>query len=336
MIKVTICLPTYNGAQYLEECLDAVLRQTYTCTEILIVDDGSTDATMLIASRYSKIDNRIRLIRNDHNLGLVENWNRCIELARGDWIKFVFQDDLIKPECLARMLAAADESGLPFVVCDRDLIFEPGLDLETLRIYELNPMFCKFFPAGGAITAQQFTAAVLDNLKVNFVGEPTSTLFRRALWQRHGPFNAALIQLVDLEYWVRLGSSTGVHFLCERLVSFRVHATSTSEANRAGSEYYTELDRVKLLYNYVFQPCYNSLRRVARKQGVAGRLFDMLVESARGTRWLAIQNARRAGKSDPILLHHWEGVLADYPRLGPLLDSKLRAGLYRLGYRLGA
>jgi glycosyltransferase involved in cell wall biosynthesis len=102
---VSVCIPTYNGAKYLKECLDSVLAQTFTDFEVLIVDDKSSDETLSIAQEYATYDPRFRVIQNECNLGLVGNWNRCVELAQGEWIKFIFQDDLIEPACLERMLA---------------------------------------------------------------------------------------------------------------------------------------------------------------------------------------------------------------------------------------
>src|SRR6266498_4705624 len=104
--KVSICIPTYNGAAYLADCLDSALAQTYREFELLLVDDGSTDDTVKIAEDYERRDSRIRLVSKGKNLGLVQNWNRCVKLAQGDWIKFLFQDDLLDSSCLTRMLEA--------------------------------------------------------------------------------------------------------------------------------------------------------------------------------------------------------------------------------------
>src|SRR3982751_3050681 len=90
--RVTVCVPMYNGERYLAECIESILAQTYTDFQLLLVDDCSTDATRSIAESYAAADSRVRLIVNHTNLGLVGNWNRCIELATGEWIKFVFQD----------------------------------------------------------------------------------------------------------------------------------------------------------------------------------------------------------------------------------------------------
>ena len=93
MPVVSVCIPTYNGAAYLSQCLDSVMQQTCQSMEILVVDDGSSDDSGAIAQRYEGVDRRVRVIANKEHLGLVENWNRCVDLANGEWIKFVFQDD---------------------------------------------------------------------------------------------------------------------------------------------------------------------------------------------------------------------------------------------------
>ena len=113
---VSVCVPTYNGEPFLQAALDSASAQTFGDLEILVVDDGSSDGTPALVERHAADDPRVRLLRNERNLGLVGNWNRCLEAARGTWIKFLFQDDLLEPACVERMLALASED-CPFVVC---------------------------------------------------------------------------------------------------------------------------------------------------------------------------------------------------------------------------
>ncbi|MGH7488544.1 MAG: glycosyltransferase family 2 protein, partial [bacterium] len=110
---ISVCIPTYNGAAYLARCLDSVLAQTFSDFEVVIVDDRSTDESVAIARGYAERDSRVQVFRNDVNLGLVGNWNRCVELSRGQWLKFVFQDDIVLPKCMTQMLAAAGSSKVP-------------------------------------------------------------------------------------------------------------------------------------------------------------------------------------------------------------------------------
>src|SRR5437763_750789 len=87
---VTVCIPTFNGALHLRECLSSVCLQTYGNTEILVVDDCSSDATAEIVLEFAKRDTRVRFMRNQETLGLMGNWQRCIEIAQGEFIKFAF------------------------------------------------------------------------------------------------------------------------------------------------------------------------------------------------------------------------------------------------------
>ena len=70
---VSICIPTFNGAKYLRECVDSVLAQTHPDFEVLIVDDCSSDDSVAIAEDYARRDSRVRVSVNDRNLGLVGN-----------------------------------------------------------------------------------------------------------------------------------------------------------------------------------------------------------------------------------------------------------------------
>ncbi|NQT57201.1 MAG: glycosyltransferase family 2 protein, partial [Desulfobacteraceae bacterium] len=123
MFPVSVCIPVYNGEKYLEECLNSVLDQSFRNFEVVVVDDQSSDTSFEIARKYEARDDRVRVFHNAQNLGLVNNWNRCIELSHGKWIKFVFQDDLIESNCLEKMISAAiPERGM--VVCRRRIVFD--------------------------------------------------------------------------------------------------------------------------------------------------------------------------------------------------------------------
>src|SRR6185369_13911842 len=116
--KVSVCIPTYNYGNYIAETIESVLAQNYSDFELLIIDDGSTDRTAEIVDSYARQDPRIRLIVNEVNLGMVENWNSCLEQAKGEYIKFVFGDDLLaSPDALGRMTALLDNDNTVSLVC---------------------------------------------------------------------------------------------------------------------------------------------------------------------------------------------------------------------------
>src|SRR4051794_32697132 len=92
---VSVCIRVFNGQDYVGVCIDYALGQTFPDFELLVVDNCSDDRTPEIVRSYH--DQRIRYIRNDRNLGMGGNFNRCLELARGKYIVIIPHDDLILP-----------------------------------------------------------------------------------------------------------------------------------------------------------------------------------------------------------------------------------------------
>lgn len=112
MTKITIGIPVYNGARFLGEALASACEAAGEDTEILVVDDGSTDASASIARESEVRDNRVRLISHEKNRGLGPARNTIIDGARGRWLLFLDADDLISPEILPRTLGAIGEAPL--------------------------------------------------------------------------------------------------------------------------------------------------------------------------------------------------------------------------------
>ena len=94
-MKISIIVPIYNVESYLKRCLDSLINQTYSNIEIILINDGSTDLSGDISSKYAKIDKRIKLI-NSSNKGVSCARNKGLELASGDYIMFVDPDDYIE------------------------------------------------------------------------------------------------------------------------------------------------------------------------------------------------------------------------------------------------
>lgn len=107
--RVTVGLPVYNGEEYLAETLDSLLGQTYANFELIIGDNGSTDATQQICATYAAQDKRIRYLRSKENRGATWNYNRLVPLARGEYFRWTAHDDLVEPTYLEKCVAALDE-----------------------------------------------------------------------------------------------------------------------------------------------------------------------------------------------------------------------------------
>jgi glycosyltransferase involved in cell wall biosynthesis len=112
---VSILIPVYNRENFIGECIESALAQTYTNIEVVVVDNASTDGTWTICQQFAEKDQRVRVFRNDTNIGPVRNWLACVAQARGEFIKILWSDDLISPEFLSKLLPYLDDSSVGFV-----------------------------------------------------------------------------------------------------------------------------------------------------------------------------------------------------------------------------
>jgi glycosyltransferase involved in cell wall biosynthesis len=218
---VSVCVPSYRGEPHIAAAIDSVLAQSFADFELLIVDDDSPDGTARVVARYA--DPRIRFFRNERNLGAQANWNRCLELARGRYLKLLPQDDVLAPDCLARQLAVLEDDQshrLALVFCARAIIDRRGRVIMTRGHPNRR---------GGIIPGRSVILSCLRR-GTNLIGEPGAVLFRTELARRVGGFDASIGYVVDLDYWFRLLLQGDAYYLPESLASFRVARGSWSIA----------------------------------------------------------------------------------------------------------
>ena len=106
--RVSIGLPVHNGQRYLARTIESILAQDFPDFELLIGDNGSTDLTADICARYAARDPRVRVHRSVQNKGAAWNYNRLVDLARGEYFKWAADDDLLEPTFLSRCVQAMD------------------------------------------------------------------------------------------------------------------------------------------------------------------------------------------------------------------------------------
>jgi len=119
--RLSVVIPNYNHARYLERALEAVVHQSVPPFEIIAIDDASTDNSLEILERYARAHPVLRVCRNEHNRGVVFNMNRGLELARGEYITFPAADDEVVAglfEKSLRLLAEHPEAALSCAVCE--------------------------------------------------------------------------------------------------------------------------------------------------------------------------------------------------------------------------
>lgn len=334
MTTVSICIPVYNGAPYLAAALASACAQDHADLEILVVDDGSSDDSVAIAQAMAMRDARLRVERNPSNLGLVGNWNRCVDLARGTWIKFLFQDDLLEPGCVSALLAHAAK-GWTFVACDRTFIVEADAGDIDQGGFERNRAAVRAFLGPGAgCDAAAYAARALQGLHHNLVGEPTVTLIQRDLILKSGLFNPALVQLCDTECWLRLACQVGVGFVDRPLARFRVHGGAATARNTRGAAFVSDsLDKLALAQTAALAPQCAALRQAALASSAVadlGRAFRQRAHSVRS--WVDTHATEPCGKG--TVAQAYATFLKISPQSAvaalPHLAWRLRDGLWQL------
>jgi glycosyltransferase involved in cell wall biosynthesis len=260
--RVSICIPTYNGREHLKECLDCVRAQSFQNFEVVICDDQSSDGTLNYARELTKGDERFRFISNRQRFGLVGNWNNCIRVSRGEWIKFVFQDDIIAPTCVEMLLHACKQTGKSFGFCARDFIFEHGVS-EALRNWFAGhkQRLQSDYQSSLVVDPESAARIVVCEPTHNLVGEPTVTLINRSVFRELGNFDEALIQISDAEFWSRVMVNKGAVLVRESMAAFRIHAKATTALNHGKRAYRMGvLDTLVIRYRIAFDRHFKPVR----------------------------------------------------------------------------
>jgi glycosyltransferase involved in cell wall biosynthesis len=253
-------IPTYQGEEFLAETLSTAISQTYPHIEIIISDDNSTDQTLQIAKEFQQQSPFPIKILTHHQLGMVNNWNFCINNSRGEYIKFLFQDDLLLPNCLEQMIDCAQkdpEIGLVFSA--RDLILAKGSEYDELCLNIYRD--CGDLHQGWSNL--QSVQSGIDLLRdpnllehpLNKIGEPSTVLIKREVFEKVGLFDPNLCQIVDVDMWFRIMTKYKIGYIDQKLSSFRIHGKQQSVVNADSGELILDNDRFnrKLLTHSCFQ-----------------------------------------------------------------------------------
>ncbi|HEY3914360.1 MAG TPA: glycosyltransferase family 2 protein [Verrucomicrobiae bacterium] len=220
--SISVLIPTYNYARYLPEAIESVLAQDLQDFELLVVDDCSTDNTAEVVRPFCSRDARIRFSVNSSNVGMVNNWNLCLEQARGEYIKFLFGDDkFFHSQALSRMLALMQANPSAILAASARAILD-----ENSKVIDVY----KDLPEGCHDGRKIITAILLEDGK-NLAGEPSAVMFRKADARRG--FNTAYKQIVDVEMWFHLLEKGNLAYTREPLCAFRSHSRQQTEVNTA-------------------------------------------------------------------------------------------------------
>lgn len=136
-MKFSVIIPIYKVEQYLRQCIDSVLAQTYTDFEIILVDDGSPDGCPAICDEYADKDSRIKVIHKP-NGGLSDARNAGLDAAKGEYVIFLDSDDYYRNNDFLESIAAATDGGSKDAVFFQRTVFFDGIDRPDMHLPSYN------------------------------------------------------------------------------------------------------------------------------------------------------------------------------------------------------
>ena len=274
MPLVSAIIPSYNGAQYLEQAVSSVIKQTHAKLECIIVDDGSTDHTQQLCRNLIKKDSRIKYVYQ-RNGGPASARNRGIKESKGDWIQLLDADDWLNENKIEFQLEyfckTANNAGEDIVLYSDYHVITVDSDQNILK--EKAQIF-------GNLSENQLLDRVLTwSFRDDCPLHCNNVLFKRSVFDKD-LFNETSVAFTDLELWTRLLTHK-VKFIYTPIIGmyFRRHPTSRTKNNKYAEEAY--LGYLELLYEGQKElldriPHIEGKIRVAFQRGNKGLFFRLL------------------------------------------------------------
>lgn len=206
--KVSVLMSVYNREDYVGEAIESILNQTFVDFEFLIVDDGSTDSTFDVLLKYEKQDPRVRIIKNERNLGISASINKALDLAQGEYIARMDSDDISIRE------------RLEFQVCFLDAHPEIIICGGELQYFGVNSQYLSVPISDQEIRLQAFLSTPFAQVTVMFR--------RKTILQNNLRYDESLKVSEDYDLWgkiLKLGKGQNLNKV---LVYSRTHETNVS------------------------------------------------------------------------------------------------------------
>jgi glycosyltransferase involved in cell wall biosynthesis len=319
MPHISVTIPVFNRAHLLGRTIESILKQSFTDFDLQIVDDASQDNTVEIAQRYAEKDPHVKVIVNQHNLGLTKNWNKCLDLAPGPLVHIMQSDDLIDDDYLQMVSDVFEQHpsvGIVAASCryidPEDHVFDPGKSLPD-QLYHAGDEAIMAFLSGG-------------------YPHFSSIVFRRTCYEELGGFDNKIWHGPDMELDVRIAAHYDYYRFGEVHTSFRRHGSNMGNLEYLRDDF-LEVDwykRHKTL-NYLSkygQQCYGitdldaHLKKVEAQVAILGANATIMY----GRPALSRSYLRQALHYDPLIsctLSFWKGIALNiWPALGQMFMQR--------------
>ncbi|MCF8169248.1 MAG: glycosyltransferase, partial [Rhodoferax sp.] len=234
---VSVLIPTHNRPDYLELALNSVLNQSYQNIEIVISDNGDDDLSQQRLLPYLDRYPNIKYFKKQ-GLTAKQNFRKCFEIATGEYINYLMDDDLFHPDKIQRMMHYyLNYPNIGLVTSFRQLIDEHGNEIPSIPGTE------RMFPIDTVVTGQSFGNLMLTN-GTNLIGEPTTVLVRKSdVGDAFGTFaGRQYTVLSDIATWLSILATRDCIYISDALSYFRMHGGQDQKDNsmrvRASMEWF--------------------------------------------------------------------------------------------------
>jgi glycosyltransferase involved in cell wall biosynthesis len=278
MPKVSIVLPNYNYARYLDERIQSLLNQTYSDFELIILDDASTDNSIEVIEKYTE-DPRVKTKHYSENSGLpYKRWNDGADLAQGEYLLIAGADDSCHPTLLEKLVEKLD--AYPSVGLALSQSLETDIDGNQVRslIEWTNHLDQERWKADFVEEGKKEIQYLLFQCTIP---NASNVLMRREVFIKAGKFDENLRLAADYLLWIKMLMISGIAFIAEPLNYFRRHAgTVTSSVARNG----VQLEEILLVKQYLIKHFGSNFSRQDIEkawEGCREEWFHLLVYSPR-------------------------------------------------------
>lgn len=231
-MDISVIIPIYNTGEYLEECLESVINQTYNNYEVILINDGSTDNSLLIANKYANKYNNIRVI-NQQNYGQSVARNRGIKEAKGKYIYFADSDDILEKNLLEDCYRKFKENDIDMVMFGYKFMCENGID-EHLNNKEIliSDVLSDKYVSGKDIFKK--------NIYINdFLAVVWTQMYKKSFLLENKLFFEEKIFYEDLEFIFKTFiKCKRMMYLNKSMYVYRRRPTSTTTNNAVSNEKY--------------------------------------------------------------------------------------------------
>lgn len=248
---VSVIIPNYNHALYLDERIQSVLNQTYQNFEIIILDDASpdNDASKSVIEKYKGNPHISHIIYNAHNSGSTfKQWNKGFHLAKGQYIWIAESDDYCKSDFLARIMDSINSENVAIAYSSSVLVDSTGKELRVSDIAVKIPV--------GLFNGIEFVKQYM--CKNNSIWNASAVVFKKEYALQLNPIYTTFKSAGDHLFWILLAEKGDVIHIPDELNYFRQHDVKvTPQKYREGITHLEELEIVKYLKNRGYLTLHN-------------------------------------------------------------------------------